>query len=66
MALIKAIPLGVLLTFVVTLFMGSAGSSGGLLDIQRIHVLDYQLFWSWPLFLVSTGLAWGILWLMDS
>ena len=55
----------------VTLFIGSGGSSGGMLAIRPFDVeiaqlgLDFRLYWSWALFLAGTGLTWGILLMMD-
>jgi len=64
MAFLKALPLGAFLTWIVSLFIGSAGSTGGYLAIHKLAVADYTILWSWPLFAVATGLALGILLLM--
>jgi len=64
MPLVKAIPLGLILTFVVALVIGSQGSSGGVLVIQNYDLGDYNLLWSWPMFFASTGLSWGLLLMM--
>lgn len=64
-ALLKAIVLGAFLTILVSLFIGSSGSSGGLLNVREFSIADYDLYWSWALFLVGTGLAFGIFLLMD-
>lgn len=70
-ALLKAIPFGIFLTLIVALFMGSGGASGGILSIHPFDVqvaemgLDIRLYWSWNLFLASTGLAFAILLMMD-
>ena len=61
MELFKAAPLGAILTYVVSLLIGSQGSTGGPLAIFRTELYDYTLWWSWPLFLAATGLAWGIM-----
>ena len=61
MELIKAAPLGAILTFVVALTIGSQGSRGGQLAIFRTEIYQYDLWWSWPLFVAGTGLAWGIM-----
>lgn len=63
MELVKAIPFGLILTGVVALVIGSTGSSGAQLAIHVVHLGRNDLLWSWPLFFISTGLAWGILWL---
>ena len=61
MELIKAAPLGAILTFVVALTIGSQGSRGGQLAIFRAEIHQYDVWWSWPLFFAGTGLAWGIM-----
>ena len=65
MAFLKAVVLGAFLTWIVALFVGSSGSSGGFLNIFRMPIGDFSVLWSWPLFLASTGLCWGILLLME-
>lgn len=62
---LKAVALGIFLALLVSLFIGSGGSSGGLLNVHRVEVLDYNLYWSWPLFVIGTALAWGLFALMD-
>jgi hypothetical protein len=68
--LLKAIPLGILLTVIVCLFMGSGGSSGGVLNVHRYHIdisqigVDFRMYWSWVLFVASTGLAWALMLMM--
>lgn len=70
-ALLKAIPLGIFLTVIVCLFIGSGGWTGGFLHIRQVHVdiaevsLNFWMYWSWTLFMFGTGLAWAILILMD-
>lgn len=65
MSLIKAILLGAILTFVVSAVIHSGGSSGGYLTIREFQVSGHYVSWSWPLFIASTGLAFGILKLME-
>jgi len=60
-ALIKAFVPGTLLTWLVSLFIGSAGSTGGFLYIHHLTMGEYGLLWSWPLFTVGTLLAWLLL-----
>lgn len=70
-AFFKAIPFGILLTLLVSLFMGSGGATGGMLSIFSFDVtitqlgLDFTLYWSWMLFLAGTGLAFFILLMMS-
>lgn len=65
MALFKALIPGLILTFVVALVMGSNGTSGAWLEIYRANVEGVRFYWSWPLFLTSTGLSWCIFWMME-
>ncbi|MFW2349582.1 hypothetical protein [Qipengyuania sp.] len=61
MELVKAAPLGAILTFIVALAIGSQGSRGGQLAIFRAEIYQYDVWWSWPLFFAATALAWGIM-----
>jgi len=63
MELVKAVPLGMILTGVVALVIGSQGSTGGQLAIHTLHFGDHAVLWSWPLFLAATGLAWALFWM---
>jgi hypothetical protein len=66
--LFKALPFSIFLTIVVCLFVGSGGSTGGVLNIFSFHIeaLDFnvKVYWSWALFLCATVLAWAILFMM--
>jgi hypothetical protein len=64
-ALLKAIVLGIALALLVSLFVGSGGSSGGLLNVRQVAVADFQFYWSWALFALGTALAFGLFVLMD-
>lgn len=64
-ALIKAFVPGTLLTWIVCLFIGSAGSAGGFLYIHLLNLGEHHLFWSWPLFIAGTLLAWAILAMLE-
>lgn len=61
MEVIKAAGLGGVLTGVISLIIGSQGSAGGQLAIHLMRAGDYSVYWSWPLFLAGTGLAWGLM-----
>lgn len=69
-ALFKAIPFGIFLTVIMCLFMGSGGTSGGFLHIRPYDIdipelsLQFNLYWSWVLFLIGTGLAWALIFMM--
>lgn len=59
--LFKAMPLGGILTAVVAIVIGSNGSRGGALAIHHMAVGAHEVYWSWPLFLAGTALAWGLM-----
>ena len=60
----KALPLGIILTFVVSLFIGSGGSTGGFLNIHYYTVEGVSFYWSWVLLIAGTGLAFALIWMM--
>ena len=64
-AFLKAVALGIFLAFIVSLFIGSGGSSGGLLNVRLVTIEGYHFYWSWALFVVGTGLSFGIFLIMD-
>ncbi len=35
------------------------------LDIHRITIESVSFHWSWPLFLIATGLSWALFWMME-
>ncbi len=61
MDLLKAMGFGALIACCVSVVIGTQGSTGGQLAIQSFEVADFKVYWSWSLFLVSTGLFWGLL-----
>ena len=60
-ALMKAFVPGTLLTWLVSLFIGSGGSTGGFLYIHHMTFGEHGVYWSWPLFTIGTLLAWFLL-----
>lgn len=64
-AFLKAMVLGAFLAFIVSLFIGSGGSSGGLLNVRLVTIEGFQFYWSWALFVVGTGLSFGVFLLME-
>jgi len=56
----KAIILGAILTWCIALVVGSQGSSGGQLAVHSLMVVDYKVYWSWPLFFAGTGFSWAL------
>lgn len=65
MAFIKALIPAFLLTWIVSLVIGSQGSKGGALAITHTFYEGHELYWSWPLFMGAAGLAWAIFSLLD-
>jgi hypothetical protein len=63
-SLLKALFPGALLTWIVSLFIGSGGSRGGFLYIHQTALAGYEFYWSWPLFIAGTGLAWALFLMM--
>jgi hypothetical protein len=61
MEAVKAIPLGAILSGVLSLVIGSQGSHGGQMAIHMTELADYRFWWSWPLFFAGAALAWGIM-----
>lgn len=64
MEMVKGLLLGAVLTYVVSLVIGSQRSAGGFLRIHDIGMGDVHIWWSWPLFLAAGGISWGILTMM--
>lgn len=65
MSFFKGLIPGVILTFVVCMIMGSNGAQGAWLEIHPVTFKGYDWYWSWPLFFLSTGVSWGIFWMME-
>lgn len=61
MDMLKAMGIAAVLTCCVAVVIGSQGSSGGQLAVHHMAVGDYKVFWSWPMFLGGTGLAWALM-----
>ncbi|MEL7444751.1 MAG: hypothetical protein AAGK02_02940 [Pseudomonadota bacterium] len=61
MEIIKAATLGAVLTATVALVIGSQGTGAGQLAVHTLSAGNVSFYWSWPLFLSGTGLAWGIM-----
>lgn len=75
MSVIKAMLLGAILAGVFSLVVGLQGSTAGLLYIHpvevpmsKIHSMNlhnFTFYWSWPLFLAGSGLAWALILMTD-
>jgi hypothetical protein len=61
MDLLKALTLGAVLSVAIGLVIGSQGTTAGPLAIQLVTLADAKLYWSWPVFLSGSGLAWGLM-----
>lgn len=61
MDLVKALIPGIILTWVVSAIMGAGHSKGGWLNIHHYYILEHNLYWSWVLLALGTGLAWMII-----
>jgi len=64
-AFLKAVALGIFLALIISLFIGSGGSSGGMLNVHVVSVQNYDFYWSWPLFVIGTALSFGLFMMMD-
>jgi len=61
MDLLKAMMLGAILSGTIGLVIGSQGTSAGPLAIHLVAIADAKIYWSWPVFLSGSGLAWGLM-----
>ena len=57
----KAMGLGAVLSGSLALVIGSQGSSAGPLEIHALMIAGQKIYWSWPIFLGGTGVAWGLM-----
>ena len=65
MSFFKALIPGLILTFIFCIILGSNGSHGGWLEIYQVHMFGQSFYWSWQLFIATTGLSWAIFWMME-
>ena len=56
----KAIFLGALLTAVLSLVIGSQGTSAGYAAIHQVSLEGHKAYWSWPIFFFTTGIWWSL------
>jgi hypothetical protein len=61
MDMIKALIFGAILTATIALVIGSQGISAGPLAIHLVQAAEIRFYWSWPVFVSGSGLAWGIM-----
>jgi hypothetical protein len=65
MSFIKGLVPGTLFTWFLSLIFGRNHTSAGWLEVHMTSLADTHFYWSWPLFLIMTGLAWAIFWMME-
>ena len=51
---------GTILTLIVTAILGSNHFKSGYLYIFHQYIAGFGFYWSWPMFVASTLLAWAI------
>ena len=61
MDVIKALTFGAILSATIALVIGSQGTAGGALAIHQVPIAEAKLYWSWPVFLSGSGIAFGIM-----
>jgi hypothetical protein len=61
MDLWTALTLGAVLSVTIGLVIGSQGTAAGPLAIQLVSLADAKFYWSRPVFLLGSGLAWGMM-----
>jgi hypothetical protein len=66
MSVVKAVILGGFLTWLICLVFGTNHQSAGWLSVHSMRVAEYSVYWSWPLFVAASGLAWAIMAMMPS
>jgi hypothetical protein len=72
-ALFKGLLPAIVLTWIVSVVIGSNGSKGGFLFIHKIHIASVsalstpsiEFYWSWPLLIASAALAGFIFKMME-
>ena len=60
-ALLKAVPMGAILTLVLAMALGTGDTRAGVLEVFGVTVDGHRLYWSWALFVMGTGVVWGLL-----
>jgi hypothetical protein len=60
MTFLKSMIPGFLLSFIVSTVIGAQRSTGGFLNIHQLHYHSHSMYWSWPLFIGGTLLAYAI------
>jgi hypothetical protein len=66
MSTIKALIPGAAMTVLISAILYSGGARSGVFALERTQLLDFNLYWSWPLFLTIFGLSRALLWMMEA
>jgi hypothetical protein len=73
MSFVKALLCGVLLSWIVASVLGAQHTRGGILYVFNaahsnplIPNSVETFYWSWPLFVGGTALAWALFWMQES
>ena len=61
MDLLKAMVFATVVTGCIAVVIGSQGTTGGHLMIDSGSVGGVRLYWSWPLFVTTSGIGWGLM-----
>lgn len=64
-ALAKALPFGALLAWIVASVLGAGGAPPAILAVRVVAFAGVTFYWSWPVFLAGTVLAWAIFKMME-
>jgi hypothetical protein len=66
MPTIKAMIPGAAITLAISALLYGGGTRSGVFALERTELLDVNLYWSWPLFILIFGLARALLWMMEA
>lgn len=55
---------GATISVIVSYILNYFETDGGFLSVHLLQLAGAELFWSWPLFFIGTGLSWAILQMM--
>jgi len=64
-SLFKSVLPGVMLSWLVSTFVGAHGGTGGLLNIRHFQISGTDFAMSWTLMVIGTSLAWAIFRMME-
>ena len=69
---VKAILMGVVVSWIFSAILGAQGAGWGQLYIHLVqfdvpvgNLNTIRYFWSWPIFFTATGISWGIMAMMN-